>query len=315
MSGADINTLVPGQDISGMYAIRNKKMLPYRDGSGFFLGLTLADKTGQIEARVWEGAEEVNDLYQVGDVVNVTGLVTEYNGAVQLRLNSLEKCAQQDIRPEQFIPSAGVSLAEVREDWLALTTTFQNKYLQQLLNSMASDEDFLKLLVQCPAAKRNHHARLGGLWQHTLGMIKLAEFVAALYPQTDRDLLITGALLHDIGKVEEYQCRTGINITDEGRLLGHIVLGVGLLDRYIACIPDFPEILRLKLLHLIVSHHGIYEWQSPKRPKFLEAAILHHLDMLDVQVDMFTQAATSGEGTEDAWTGWVRGLERQVFLR
>lgn len=313
MSNTKLDNLTPGQEISGTYAVRSKKLLPYRDGSGYFLGLILVDKTGQVEARVWEQAEEINGCCRVGDVVKVTGQVTEYNGAVQLHISSLEKCADQETLPEKFIPSAGIPPGEIWETWLNYAVSIKNPHLKQLLTLMANDQNFRELLVQCPAAKRNHHALLGGLWQHTMGIVKAAEGIAAVYPQVDRDLLITGALLHDIGKIEEYKCRANIDITDAGRLLGHIVLGVGLVDRYIAQVPDFPEVLRLKLLHMIVSHHGRYEWQSPKRPKFLEAAILHQLDMIDAQVYMFSEAAAGREETEDPWTGWVRGLDRYVF--
>ena len=144
-------------------------------------------------------------------------------------------------------------------------------------------------------------------------MVKAAEGVAAAYPQIDRDLLITGALLHDIGKIEELQARADIDYTDAGRLLGHIVLGVEIVSCYMAKVPGFPETLRLKLLHMIVSHHGQYEWQSPKRPKFLEAAILHQLDMMDAQVNMFNEAAAGRDDNVDNWTGWARGLDRNVF--
>ncbi|HBY04987.1 MAG TPA: hypothetical protein DEH07_10850 [Desulfotomaculum sp.] len=131
----------------------------------------------------------------------------------------------------------------------------------------------------------------------------------------DRDLLVSGAILHDIGKIEEYNIGTDIDFTDEGRLLGHIILGVRLLEKYINKRPDFPEELRIKLLHMVVSHHGRYEWQSPKRPKFLEAAILHYLDLIDAEVDIFSSAVESRENPDDHWTSWVKGLERYIFCK
>ncbi|NMB10607.1 MAG: HD domain-containing protein [Tissierellia bacterium] len=155
---------------------------------------------------------------------------------------------------------------------------------------MANDHKLMHSMAASPAARRNHHAFRGGLWEHSLDVVKAAEGIAAVYPQVDRDLLVTGALLHDIGKVEEYQVNGGIDFTDAGRLLGHIVMGVGIVDSFIARLAGFPEGLRLKLLHMIVSHHGRYEWQSPKKPKFLEADILHQLDMIDSRVDMYNKA-------------------------
>lgn len=313
MNEFTLNNLQPGDEVNGVFALRSKKLLPYRDGSGYFLGLTLADKTGRVEGLVWERAEEVNNRTRTGDVVKVTGRVTEYNGAIQLNLTSVEKCPDHQVVPEKFIPSTGITKEKVWESWLNIASTVKTPYLKQLLFLMATDHNLMEALARYPAAKRNHHALLGGLWQHSMGIVKAAEGVAAAYPRVDRDLLVTGALLHDIGKIEEYRVRADKDYTDAGRLLGHIVLGANLLDRYIARVPGFPEVLRLKLLHMIVSHHGYYEWQSPKRPKFLEAAILHQLDMIDAQVDMFNAAASGRNDPGDAWTGWVSNLDRYVF--
>jgi 3'-5' exoribonuclease len=313
MDGKNIKNLQPGDEVNGTYALCGKKLLPYRDGTGFFLRLTLADKTGRLEGLVWDRAEEVNDRTRVGDVVQVTGRVTEYNSAIQLNLATVEKCPDNRMVPEQFVPSTGVTREEVWESWLNIASTIKTAHLKQLLFLMANDHNLMEALAASPAAKRNHHALLGGLWRHSMGIVKAAEGIAAVYPQVDRDLLVTGALLHDIGKIEEFRVRADIDYTDAGMLLGHIVLGAGLVDRYIARVPGFPAVLRLKLLHMIVSHHGQYEWQSPKRPKFLEAAILHQLDMIDAQVDMFNTAASGRKDPGDAWTGWVRSLDRYVF--
>jgi len=313
VDGTSINNLQPGDEVSGVYALRGKKLLPYRDGTGFFLRLTLADKTGRVEGLVWEQAEEINNCCRAGDVVKVTDRVTEYNGTIQLNLASVEKCPDDQVVPERFIPPAGITREEVWETWLNIAATIKTPHLKQLLLLMANDHNLMEAMAGSPAAKHNHHALLGGLWQHSRGIVKAAEGVVAAYPRVDRDLLVTGALLHDIGKIEEYRVRADIDYTDAGRLLRHIVLGAGLVDRYIARVPGFPAVLRLKLLHMIVSHHGQYEWQSPKRPKFLEAAILHQLDMIDAQVDMFGAAVSGRKDPVDAWTGWIRSLDRYVF--
>lgn len=313
MDGKNINNFQPGDEVNGIYAIQGKKLLPYRDGTGFFLKLTLADKTGRVEGMVWDRAEEINSRTRTGDVVRVNGRVTEYNGAIQLNIGTLEKCPDDRVLPELFISSTGTSKEEVWESWLNIASTIKTPPLEQLLLLMANDHKLMEALAMCPAAKRNHHAKLGGLWQHSMGMVKAAEGIAATYPRVDRDLLVTGALLHDIGKIEEFRVRAGIDYSDAGMLLGHIVLGAGLVDRYITRVPGFPEVLRLKLLHMIVSHHGQYEWQSPKRPKFLEAAILHLLDMIDAQVDMFSEAAAAKDNHEDTWTSWISSLGRHVF--
>jgi len=309
----DLNNLQPGEEISSIFALRGKKLLPYRSGAGHFLALTLGDKTGQMEGRVWEQAVEINNLCRVGGVIKITGQVVVYNGSTQLNISAVEKCDGAEIQAEDFIPSHSFSPGEVRETWLNITDSLDDPYLRQLLAMMAENHLFISGLAECPAAKRNHHAIMGGLWEHSLGMARAAEGMSSVYPQVRRDLLVAGALLHDIGKLEEFQCRADIEYTDAGRLMGHIVLGIGMVDRCIDRILDFPETLRLKLLHMIASHHGQYEWQSPKRPKFMEAAILHQLDMIDSQVAMFTEAVDGRETVEDSWTGWVRGLDRYVY--
>jgi len=302
-----------GDEIIGTYVVRSKKLLQYRNGSGQFLGITLADKTGQLEGRVWDQAEETSNRCRVGDVVKVNGRVSEYNGSFQLHITSLDKCDNEQVVAEFFIPSTGTEAEDVRIGLLELANTMDNPNLQELINLLAGDQDIINVMARCPAAKRNHHAYLGGLWQHSLGVARAADRIASVYSHLDRDLLVTGALLHDIGKIEEYRVKADIDFTSEGRLLGHIVIGTGLVDRLISRIPSFPEVLRLKLLHMIVSHHGQYEWQSPKRPKFIEAAVLHYLDMIDAQIDMFNGASAGKEEKEGPWTGWVKGLERPVF--
>ncbi len=304
-----------GQEVRGTFALQVKKLLPLRSGTGHYLAVVLGDSTGQIEGRVWENPDEIYANCKVGDVVILQGQVTEYNGKLQIQIATLTVCPEGDTDPRRFIPSSKMDLATAQAKLAAVLDSLQNLHLKNLLSLIVSDEAFFYAFITAPAAKRNHHATIGGLLEHSLGMAGAAEQMAIVYPSLDRDLLITGALLHDLGKVEEYSFHTGISFTDEGHLLGHIVLGAQLLDKYINQLTDFPEILRLKLLHMIVSHHGQYEWQSPKRPKFLEAAILHHLDMMDTAVDMFKTAVKSRENPEDSWTGWVRGLDRYIFCK
>ncbi|MCL6478683.1 MAG: HD domain-containing protein, partial [Peptococcaceae bacterium] len=232
---------------------------------------------------------------------------------VQLRIDSIVKENGQ-IDPARFIPAAE-GLQEAKEKLQQLIASLTNPHLKMLLSLLFSEQDFYAAFCLAPAAKQYHHALLGGLLVHSVTVAAAADSIAKDYPQADRDLLVAGAILHDVGKVQEYRCRGAIEQTDEGRLLGHIVSGALLLDRYINRVPDFPEDLRLKLLHMIVSHHGRYEWQSPRRPKFLEAALLHQLDLLDAQADMFSRAAAAREDKDSPWTDWVKGLDRYVYCR
>ncbi len=315
MTDIFIDQLRPGQKVNGTFALRARRLLPFRNGSGHYLAVVLGDKTGQVDGRAWESAEEIYHGCQVEDIVKIQGEVTEYNGKVQIQISIMSVCREGEADPSRFIPSSRLNRETAREKLFSLLDSLDDIHLKSLLSLIFSDNDFLNAFVAAPAAKRNHHAAIGGLLEHSLGIAGAAEQIAQVYPEINRDLLVTGALLHDMGKIEEYAFSTGINFTDDGRLLGHIVLGVRLLDRYISQLHDFPEELRLKLLHMLVSHHGQYEWQSPKRPKILEAAILHHLDMIDMTVDMFSSAVKSRENQEDHWTEWIRGLDRYIYCK
>lgn len=315
MTETFIQELILGQDVNCTFALRVKKLLPLRSGAGQYLAVVLGDKTGQIEGRVWEDVEKVYQGCQVGDIVQVQGQVTEYNGKIQIQIANMFHSQAGTTDPSRFIPSSKLDQEDAIDYLNSLVNSLKNAHLKELLSFILADEDFFNVFVIAPAAKRNHHATIGGLLEHSLNIVRAAEQIAPVYPQIDRDLLVAGALLHDIGKVGEYDFYTDIDFTDEGRLLGHIVIGTQMLESYMNQLPDFPRELRLILLHLIVSHHGQYEWQSPKRPKFLEAALLHHLDMIDAEVDMFSAAAASRENPQDHWSGWVKGLDRYVYCK
>lgn len=315
MTDIFIEQLLSGQEVNGTFALRVKKLLPLRSGTGHYLAVVLGDKTGQMEGRVWEAVNEIYEDCQAGDIVQVKGQVTEYNGKMQIQIAAMFPCRSDAIDPRRFIPSSAIDLEDAINNLHSLVNSLQNEHLKKLLSLILEDEDFFNTFLTVPAAKRNHHATIGGLLEHSLGLANAAHQLAPVYPQMDRDLLVAGALLHDIGKVEEYDFSTDIDFTDEGRLLGHIVIGSQMLERYMNQLTGFPQDLRLKLLHMIVSHHGQYEWQSPKRPKFLEAALLHHLDMIDAAVDMFSTAVASRENPNDNWTAWVKGLDRYIFCK
>lgn len=310
-----VEQLKPGQEADGVFALKSKKLLPLRSGTGHYLAVVLGDRTGQIEGRAWESVYETHYCCQAGDIVQVQGSVEEYNGKAQINISSMSACRAGDADPARFIPASILDPGSARDKLFSIPDSLHNQHLKDLLSLILKDEDLLKVFLMAPAAKLNHQATIGGLAEHSLGVAAAAEQIASVYPKIDRDLLVVGALLHDIGKVEEYRTGADIDFTDEGRLLGHIVLGVQLMDKYISRLPGFPEELRVKLLHMVVSHHGCYEWQSPKKPKFLEAAVLHHLDMIDAEADIFSSAVESRENPGDRWTNWVKGLGRYVFCK
>ena len=308
-----VNQIRPGLNVRGTFALKAKKLLSFREAPGCFLAVTLGDRTGEVEGRLWEGAEEAGARLKAGDIVTVEALAVEYNRLVQLRIDSIVKENGQ-IDPARFIPFAK-GLEKVKEKFHQLINSLTDPPLKSLFSLLFSEQNFYESFCLAPAAKQYHHALMGGLLLHSVSVAAAADGIAGNYPQANRDLLVAGAILHDIGKVQEYCCRGAVEQTDEGRLLGHIVSGALFLDRYIEKVPGFPGELRLKLLHILISHHGRYEWQSPKRPKFLEAALLHQLDMLDTQVDMFSRAAASREDKDSPWTGWVKGLDRYIYCK
>jgi 3'-5' exoribonuclease len=191
-----------------------------------------------------------------------------------------------------------------------LMASMRNDYLSSLLDQFFGCPERVKAYTTAPAAKLYHHARLGGLLEHSLHVAQICDCLATVYPGVDRDLLLTGAILHDVGKTEELFWPGIIEYTDSGKLLGHIVIGINQIRTLIEKISGFPPELELKLLHLIASHHGRYEWQSPKRPKFLEASLLHHADLVDAEADQFLHAPEEGQGN---WSAFSKALGRSVY--
>lgn len=299
-----------GQPVYNVFQIKRKELLPFKEKAGKFLSLSLGDKTGEIDAKLWDNAEEEAAGLNVADFVLVKGMVTTYNQRPQITLESVKKVSVKPSDLVYFLPTSPRDATEMWEELQQKIAGIANPHLQSLVRQIFGDETLAEQFRRAPAAKAHHQAYLGGLLEHTLNVVKLAEQIAAAYEGVDRDLLLTGALLHDIGKIYEYRYDVFIDYTDAGRLLGHIVIGAGLVQERLRDLPDFPETLKLKVLHMIVSHHGRYEWQSPKRPKFLEAAILHQADYLDAEVDKFLQARNNYP--QDSWP-YSRALERYIF--
>ncbi len=310
ISAADLELT---KTIKSIYIVKSKRLGSFRDREGHFMTLLLGDNTGEVQAILWEGAEEKYPLLAQGDLVLVSGRVREYAGTLQINLDHISVYEDKDFDPADFLPVSPYNREEMLQALKQILAGIKNPSLRELLDRFFLDNAWLQAFAMAPAAKKNHQAYLGGLMEHTLKVTEAANKMADVYPQVDKDLLIAGAVLHDIGKIEEYQFQKSIDFTDQGRLLGHIVIGVQKIEEKLQELKGFPDNLRLKLLHIITSHHGNYEWQSPKRPKFLEAAIIHHLDNMDATVDMFSTAAGESYDTKSDWTGWIRGLERFVY--
>lgn len=297
--------------VKGLYLAKEKRMGTTRKGEPF-LSLILADRTGEIEARVWERAKDLGAIFREGDVVAVEGIASSYRDQIQITISGL-RVPEDPIDPGLFLDAPPRDPEEILSDLRELLKGVRNKHLKGLIDRFLADQAFMALFRHAPAAKNFHHSYLGGLLDHTLSVCQMAGHVAAKYPHLDGDLLLTGAFLHDIGKTRELGFARQIDYTDEGRLLGHVVLGVAMLEEKLAPLKGFPRDAAMKLKHMILSHHGQYEFGSPKRPKFLEAFALNLIDDLDAKIQGIRQFMER-DRREGAWTDFNRLFER-FFLK
>lgn len=299
-------------NITGSYLAKKKKEGTTKNGKSF-LSLTLADRTGDIEARVWNRANEFSALFDQGDVIEVKGVTESYQGQVQINVSWLGSVSGKDMDPDIFLETAPDDISEMFKSLRGILRDLNNAHLKALVDSFLSDRQFVSSFKTAPAAKGFHHCYRGGLLEHTLSLCRMAIQAATQYPQLDRDLLLVSAFLHDLGKIRELKQDLTIDYTDEGRLIGHLVLGSAMVDERLGKLKNFPQDLAVRLKHLILSHHGQYEFGSPKRPKFLEAFALNLLDDLDAKLNGVGRFMERDQ-RKGAWTAFNRMFE-QYFLK
>jgi len=300
------------QVITGFFAVTSRQDRSKRDGSHYF-ALTLADRTGQMEARMWETADAGE--FAGGDIVKVRGQVCRYKDFLQLNLERIRKAEPGEFDLGDFVPHTERNIDELWAELNGYVDSFTDPHLKALLRSILDDAEIAAALHEAPAARNIHHAWIGGLLEHIVSLLGISDLAAKHYA-VHRDLLLTGVILHDIGKLQELQWGTSFDYTIEGQLLGHITLGVALIERKIAALPDFPPALRVLVQHLVLSHHGKYEFGSPKLPMIPEAVLLHYLDDMDAKMQTlrseFARNATAGREPGEV-TDWVRSLERPLL--
>lgn len=297
--------------ITGLYLVKEKSLGTTRKGEPF-LSLILGDRTGEIEAKVWDQAESLGALFQGGDVIEVEGDTGSYRDRLQLRINRLNVPRERFDR-SLFVESSPYPQSEMMVGLRDSLKSVRDRHLTSLIDRVFADKPLMDAFKEAPAAKNMHHNYLGGLLEHTLSVCRMARAVAEHYSYLNRDLLLTGAFLHDIGKIRELSYDLQIDYTDEGRLVGHVVLGIAILDKKIGELRQFPQDLALRLRHLILSHHGQFEFGSPKRPKFLEGFALHLVDDLDAKMNGLHRFMDR-DRKEGAWTEFNRMFER-YFLK
>ncbi len=297
--------------VSGCYLVKEKRVAKTRNGKPF-LTLTLADRTGEIPAKVWERADVLSALFHEGDVIQIDGQAGSYRDQLQITVAELD-LLKEEPDPGIFLDAALDDPSEMMRSLREILRGIGDAHLKKLVDSFLVDRKFVARFKMAPAAKTFHHSYLGGLLEHTLSVCQMANQVADHYPQLNRDLLIASAFLHDIGKIRELRYDLLIDYTDEGRLVGHLVLGVAMVDEKLGALNDFPEDLAIRLKHLILSHHGQYDFGSPKEPAFLEAFALHLIDDLDAKIKGLGRFMER-DRHEGAWTEFNRMFGR-YFLK
>ncbi|MHB0867782.1 MAG: 3'-5' exoribonuclease YhaM family protein [Thermoleophilia bacterium] len=309
---------VENQEIENYYICANKDVRVDKNGNKFML-LRLMNTSGIIKAVKWRVDDNLAESFDQGQVVKIAGRVkkSNYSGELEIELDIIMPVTDTDeVDPGLLQPASPRDLAGMEAELEAIRDSITNPDLTMLLNGIFSDEKLYRQFCQAPAAKGVHHNYIHGLLEHTVAVCRVASAVADQYADAvNRDLLVTGALLHDIGKMAEFKYATNIDYSDQGRLLGHIVMGEKLVSDAIASLDDFPDELRLQLLHLILSHHGEKEYGSPVRPKTLEGFILNHADNIDAKANMFMKLHMAADETGESWSPFNRILDRFLYMR
>ncbi len=298
--------------VDSHFLVRDKIMAMAKNGKPY-MTLKLVDRTGEVEGRVWDRVDEFAGRFERDDFLRVQGKASVYLGKMQLIIQDLDAAAEADVVLADFLPVSRRSIEDLVGELREKVASLHNGHLQQLMQAFLADADFLKGYSTAPAAKSMHHVYIGGLLEHSLAVATLADDICGRYPDLDRDLLVCGALLHDIGKVAELTYARTFDYTDEGKLIGHIVMGVEMIEETLRQIPDFPRDLKIMLKHLLLSHHGQYEYGSPKRPKTLEAVILNYLDDLDSKINGVRTHIEKEPDSASSWTSYHRLYDRYFF--
>ena len=290
--------------------VREKKQ------GGPFLALIVTDRTGSLEARMWDDVGEAIATCSEGCYVKVQGDISKYQGKFQITLKKLRLAADHEIDAADYQPSTKFDVEEMWTELRGYVEAFQSVDLRRLVFAFLDDERIGPAFKCAPAAKRLHHAWLGGLLEHVLTLVRVCRAISPFYPEVDSDLLVTGAILHDIGKIRELGWKSSFNYTLEGQMVGHISIGQGMLREKMKELAPFPEKLRLLVEHMILSHHGKYEFGSPKLPMTPEAILLSALDDLEAKMQAmrneFSTASANGKSSSEM-TDWVRSLERPLL--
>ena len=317
MSRRYVSQLAHQEAIDQIFLASEKQLRPNRNGN-LYLQVDLSDRSGSIGARMWNASEQDHRGFENGDYVRVEGSTQLFQGTIQLIATSIRKAPLNEVNQDDFLILGSKEIDQYVVRLGAHLRKIRDPHLLNLAECFLMDEDFMRKFSRAPAGVKNHHAYLGGLIEHVVNLMDLVSKVAPLYPSIQPDLLLMGAFLHDMGKIDELTYERDFAYSDEGQLIGHLVMAIGILDKKLREVErlsgePLPEELVLRLKHMIVSHHGQYEYGSPKLPMTLEAVALHQLDNLDAKIHSFDQLMRDDPNVESGWTAFNHGLGRKLF--
>ena len=298
-----------GENINDIYLVRSKKSDVTKTGKPYYK-LVLTDKTGSVDAMIWDPNSAGIEEFDVLDYICVNAVVNSFQGANQLNVKRVRKCSEGEYDPADYLPVSEKNIDEMWNELKAYVDRTANTYLKQLLDAFFGDETFVSVFKKSSAAKAVHHGFIGGLLEHTLSVTNMCDYFSKAYPMLNRDLLLTVAMLHDIGKTRELSDFPLNDYTDEGQLLGHIVIGAHMAMEKMDAIDGFPAKLYSEVTHCILAHHGEYEFGSPKKPALMEAMALHFADNMDAKMETMKEIFSST--ADDGWLGFNRLVDSNI---
>ncbi len=298
--------------IVSSFVVTTKQVKPKKSGEPY-LALTLADRCGQIDAKMWDNVEDAIDAFEQEDFLKIKGLLNRYKNRFQLTIHKLRKLGDSEVDFADYLPKTTKDVDELWHSLEEFVNSIRDPYLKTLIHAFMSDPVIAAAYRNAPAAKTLHHAYIGGLLDHVVSLFRSCDLLCRNYPQVNRDLLLAGAFLHDIGKIHELSYSRSFSYTSRGQLLGHMIIELEMLQAKIAQIPNFPDEYKTLLEHLIISHHGEYEFGSPKLPMFPEALMLHYLDDLDSKMESMRAHFEREAENDSSWTTYNPSLGRTLL--
>jgi|KBSMisStaDraftv2_1062788.scaffolds.fasta_scaffold120176_2 3'-5' exoribonuclease len=298
--------------ITSTFVVVSRQVKPKKSGEPY-LALTLGDRSGHIEAKMWDNVEDAIDGCNQDDFIKVKGLINKYKNRFQLTIHKLRRLGESEVDFADYLPKTTKDIGELWQTLAGYVASFKDPHLKALVESFMADPEIAEAYRNAPAAKTLHHAFIGGLLEHVVSLCNSCDLMCRNYPSINRDLLLTGAFFHDIGKIHELTYNRSFSYSTRGQLLGHMIIELEMLQAKLKQLPDFPESLKTLIEHLIISHHGQYDFGSPKLPMFPEALMLHYLDDLDSKMEAMRAQFERGGESEGAWTSYNPSLGRPLL--